>query len=148
MEPSVTSSAVRSCAERYAQIRAEREAVASKLKELQEQEEEAKQTLITEMSSQQMPSVKFDGLGRFVIHQSVRYDISDINLVARAMLQRMVDNGKSGRPLADGLILQKRTSKTVIEELLEADVIKSDDLAGMGLAQAERMDLRFTREKS
>lgn len=94
-----------------------------------------------------MPSVKFDGLGRFVIKPAVRYDIFDINLVAHAMLQRMVDNGKNGRPLADGLILQKRTSKTVIEELFEADVIKQDDLAGMGLAQAERMDLIFTRQK-
>lgn len=147
MEPSANGSAVRSCAERYAQIRVERETIAAKLKELQEQEEEAKQTLITEMSSQQMPSVKFDGLGRFVIKPAVRYDIFDINLVAYAMLQRMVDNGKNGRPLADGLILQKRASKTVIEELFEADVIKQDDLAGMGLAQAERMDLTFTRQK-
>lgn len=147
MAASVQGNAVRLRAEHYAAIRVEREAVAAKLKELQEQEEEAKQVLLTEMSSQQMPSVKFDGLGRFVVKTAVRYDIADINLVARAMLQRMVDNGKHGRPLADGLILQKRTAKTVIEELLEADIIKKDDLAGMGLAQAERMDLTFTRQK-
>lgn len=143
----MTSSNVRSAAEAYAQIRAEREALAAQLKDLQEKEEAAKQTLITLMDAEQMPSVKFDGLGRFVIKQGTRYEITDINLLARSMLARMVDNAKHGRPFADGLVLQKRPSKTVIEELIESDAIDKNNLAGMGLAQVDKLDLTFTKQR-
>lgn len=145
MTNSQSGNTVRQAAERYAQLREQREILDAQVKELREQEEEAKATLITEMSAAQMPSARFDGLGRFVIKQSVRYDITDIDVFVRAMLQRMVDNGKAGRPLSDGLMLQKRPSKTIIEELMESGYIK--ELAPFGLAQEEKLDLTFTKQK-
>lgn len=141
------SNAVKSYAETYAQLRAQREALDAQVKELKAREEEAKQRLIAEMDIQQMPSVRFEGLGRFVIKANTTYTIADTNLFCRAMLQRMVDNGNAGRPLIDGLMLQKRPAKAVIEELLETGYMQETDLADKGLAKSDRLDLTFTRAK-
>lgn len=140
-------STVRQLAESYAKVRAEREAADAVAKDLRAQEDDLKAQLINEMSLQQMPSVKFNGLGRFVIKQSSQYTIDDIDLFARAMLQRMVDNGKAGRPFSDGLMLQKRPAKTVIEELMETGYMAAADLPKMGITQSEKLDMTFTRSK-
>lgn len=141
------TNSLRTVAEEYAKIRLEREALDAKVKELKEKEDEAKAALVTEMNASGMPSVRLDGLGRFVIKTSIRYDITNINLLARAMLRRMVDNGQAGRPLSDGLLLQKRPAKGIIEELIEADYFKRDNLQGLGLAQVENLDLTFIKQK-
>lgn len=124
-----------------------REKLEAQAKLLKEKENEAKAALIQEMAAQQMPSVKLDGLGRFVVKSVASYDISDVELLSRAILARMVDNGQHGRPLSDGLLLQKRAAKGVIEELMEADYLDASKLAESGLEQSERMDLTFTRQK-
>lgn len=138
---------VRQLAELYAKAREAREAADKQARELREKEDALKAQLINEMSLQQMPSVRLDGLGRFVIKQNSQYTIENIDLFARAMLQRMVDNSKAGRPFSDGLMLQKRPAKTVIEELIEAGYMGKDDLPQMGLGQVDKMDLTFTRSK-
>lgn len=147
MTSSNQPNSVRPLAESYAQIRAQREALEAQAKDLREKEDALKAQLITEMSLQGMPSMRLDGLGRFVVKQNTQYTIENIDLFARALLQRMVDNGKAGRPFSDGLMLQKRPAKTVIEELMETGYMSSADLAGMGLAQNEKLDLTFTRNK-
>lgn len=147
----MTSSAqpgmVRQLAESYAKARAEREAADALAKDLREKEDDLKAQLINEMSLQQMPSVRLDGLGRFVIKNNSQYAITDLELFTRAILQRIVDNGKAGRPLSDGLLLQKRPAKTVIEELLETGYFTGASLAEKGLAQSDKLDLTFTRQK-
>lgn len=147
MEASQTQNLARALAESYAQLRAQREALDAQVKELKKQEEEVKAQLINELSAQQMPSVRFDGLGRFVVKAATAYTITDIDRFCRATMQRMVDNAKAGRPLSDGLMLQKRPAKTVIEELMETGYMRPDVLGAMGLAQEERLDLTFTRAK-
>lgn len=125
-----------------------REKLEAQAKLLKEKENDAKAALIQEMAAQQMPSVKLDGLGRFVVKSVASYDISDVELLSRAILARMVDNGQHGRPLSDGLLLQKRAAKGVIEELMEAGYLDASKLAESGLEQSERMDLTFTRQKA
>lgn len=147
MAASQTSNLVRALAESYSQLRAQREALDAQVKELKKQEEEVKAQLINELSLQQMPSVRFDGLGRFVVKTATTYSITDIDQFCLATMQRMVDNAKAGRPFSDGLMLQKRPSKIVIEELMETGYIQADALGTMGLAQEDRLDLTFTRAK-
>lgn len=141
-------STIRQLADSYAQVREMREKLEAQAKLLKEKEEELKGQLINEMNAEQMPSVKFDGLGRFVIKSVASYGITDIDLFARAMLARMVDNGQHGRPLSDGLMLQKRPAKGVIEELIEAGYLAPSSLGAAGLEQSERLDLTFTRQKA
>lgn len=124
-----------------------REKLEAQAQLLKEKENELKGQLINEMGAQQMPSVKFDGLGRFVVKSVSSYAITDLDLFARAMLARMVDNGQHGRPLSDGLMLQKRPAKGVIEELVEAGYLSPSELGAAGLEASERLDLTFTRQK-
>lgn len=138
---------IRQVAEQYAQVREMREKLEAQAQLLKDKENELKGQLINEMGAQQMPSVKFDGLGRFVVKSVSSYAITDIDQFARAMLARMVDNGSHGRPLSDGLMLQKRPAKGVIEELVEAGYMGAADLPQMGLEASERLDLTFTRQK-
>ena len=136
-----------SLVERYAELRAQREKLEAAAKEIRAAEDEAKARLISEMDVQKIPSAKFDGIGRGVLRQNKRYEIADIELFARAMLQRMVDNAKSGKGLSDGLMLQRRPAKTVIEELSEAYSWTDKELAAQGLSSVENMDITFTRIK-
>lgn len=135
-------------ARQYAEARTAREALDKEAKEAKEKEESLKESLISEMAAQQIPSVKFEKIGRFVLKPNVRYDIVDMDLFARAMLAQMVDNGKHGRPLSDGLMMQKRTAKTVIEEMADAFQWGEKDFAARGLTPVEKMDMTFTREKN
>lgn len=135
-------------AQRYAEIRAKREQLDAAVRELKAAEDEAKARLISEMDVQKIPSARFDGIGRVVLRQTTRFEISDIDLFARAMLQQMVDNAKNGRRLSDGLMLQRRPAKTVIEELAsDGGWNNAEEYARRGLAVTENMDITFTRSK-
>lgn len=149
MESSTQQSrAVRELAEKYSQVRAQREALESQAKELKQEEEELKDQLINSLSAEQMPSVRFEGIGRFVLKPAVRYDILDIDRLCFAMFTRMLENAEHDRPMSDGLPLQKRPAKSVIEELAESSSVPVQEmLAGMGLVATEKMDLTFTRQK-
>lgn len=137
-----------SLVERFAELRAQREKLEAAAKEVKAAEDEAKARLISEMDVQKIPSAKFEGIGRVVLRQNRRYEIQDIELFARAMLQQMVDNAQNGRRLSDGLMLQKRPAKTIIDELAANENWDADTaFAARGLAVAENMDITFTRIK-
>lgn len=132
----------------YAEIRAQREKLEAQAKELREKEDEAKARLISEMDVQKIPSARFDGIGRVVLRQTRRYEISDIELFARAMLKQFVDNAKNGRRLSDGLMLQKRPAKLTIEEMAVNESWDADTaFAERGLAVTDSLDLTFTKDK-
>ena len=132
----------------YSELRGQREALEEQVKAMREKEDQAKARLISEMDVQQIPSIKFNGIGRFVLRNNKRYEIQNVDLFVRAMLQRMVDNGQHGRKLSDGLMLQKRPAKTVIEELALAEDWNMDEaLPRMGLTVSDNMDITFTRDK-
>lgn len=136
-----------SLVERYAELRAQREKLEAEAKEIKAAEDEAKARLISEMDVQKIPSAKFDGIGRVVLRQTRRYEISDIELFARAMLKQMVDNAHNGRRLSDGLMLQKRPAKTIIDELASNESWADSAYGERGLAVAENMDITFTKIK-
>lgn len=137
-----------SLVERYAELRAQREKLEAAAKEIKAAEDEAKTRLISEMDVQKIPSAKFEGIGRVVLRQNKRYEISDIELFAKAMLQRMVDNAQNGRRLSDGLMLQKRPAKTIIDELAANESWDAETaFAQRGLAVSENLDITFTKIK-
>lgn len=148
MESSQSSTQLISLVQRYAEIRAQREKLEAAAKELKAAEDEAKARLISEMDVQKIPSAKFAGIGRVVLRQKKQFEITDIELFTRAMLARIVDNAEHGRPLSDGLMLQRRPAKTVIEELADVGNWDNDKAyAERGLAVNESMDITFTKDK-
>ena len=148
METSQSSVSLVSLVQRYAELRAQREKLEAAAKEIKAAEDAAKARLISEMDVQKIPSARFDGIGRVVLRPTKRYEISDIELFARAMLQQMVDNAQNGRRLSDGLMLQKRPAKTIIDELAANGSWDAETaFAERGLAVAENLDITFTRDK-
>lgn len=137
-----------SLVKRFAELRAQREKLEAAAKEIKAAEDEAKARLISEMDIQKIPSARFEGIGRVVLRPTKRYEIQDIELFARAMLQQMVDNAQNGRRLSDGLMLQKRPAKTIIDELaLNGNWDAETAFAERGLAVSENMDITFTKIK-
>lgn len=134
-------------AQKYVELRSWREELDRQAKDARALEDEAKALLISEMSAEQMPSVRFDGLGRFVLRPAVRYDIADIDRLMEAQMRLMIGNLENGRPISDGLLLQRRTAKGVIDELRENNSWTTEDLASRGLTETENFDLTFTRQK-
>lgn len=148
MDNSLSATPLVSLVERYAELRAQREKLEAAAKEIKVAEDEAKARLISEMDVQKIPSARFEGIGRVVLRQNRRYEIQDIELFARAMLKQMVDNAQNGRRLSDGLMLQKRPAKTIIDELAANESWDAETaFAQRGLTVAENMDITFTRIK-
>lgn len=147
MDSSLNAVPLVSLAQRYADLRAQREKLEAAAKEIRAAEDEAKARLISEMDVQKMPSVKFDGIGRIVLRQNKRYEVADIELFTLAMLQQIVDNANAGRRLSDGLMLQKRPAKTIIDELASDGSWDDEGFATRGLAVTENLDITFTRVK-
>lgn len=137
-----------SLVQRYAELRTQREKLESAAKDIKAVEDEAKARLISEMDVQKIPSAKFAGIGRVVLRQKKQYEIADIELFTRAMLQQIVDNAEHGRRLSDGLMLQKRPAKTVIDELAEVGSWTDEKaFSDRGLSMSETLDITFTKEK-
>ena len=71
------------------------------------------------MSAQGLKSANVEGIGRVVSRDTGYYEITDIDVLDRQMLAIMVENHKMGRPLSDGLLLQRRVSRENLELALE-----------------------------
>lgn len=141
------SSNLRQSTEKFIEIRSKRRALEAQAKELKEQELELQNIILQEMSSSGTKSVNFDGLARVVSRTTKHYEVTDINLLARVILARIVDAASRNVPLSEGLLLQFRPSKERIDALVEdMDTSERDaTLANMGLVLAERNELSITK---
>ena len=106
-------------------------------------ESELKNLILLEMSSQGLKTANFEGIGRITSRNKSYYEIQDTEKLARSLMQSMIDAGRSGRPLSDGLFLQKRISGEVFETLLAE---KTDtNMETYGIAQVVRQELSVTK---
>lgn len=142
------SSNLRGYTERFLEIRNKRRALELQAKELKEQELELQGIILQEMSASGTKSVNFDGLARVVSRTTTHYEVTDINLLARAILSRIVDAANRNVPLSEGLLLQFRPSRERVDAITEDmdESERSATLASMGLVLAERNELSVTKK--
>lgn len=116
-------------------------------KELKEQELELQNIILQEMASSGTKSVNFDGLACVVSRTTTHYEVTDINLLARAILSRIVDAANRNIPLSEGLLLQFRPSRERVDAIMENmdESKRTAALANMGLVLAERNELSITK---
>lgn len=113
-------SSLRDLCVQYAEVRGRRTELERQAKELKEgQEADLQEAILAEMSAQGLKSANVEGIGRVVSRDTGYYEITDIDALARQMLAIMVENHKMGRPLSDGLLLQRRVSRENLELALE-----------------------------
>lgn len=140
-------SSIAAMAGRLADLKAQISDLNEQLKNLKDEEHQLKAQILLEMGAAK--TVNLDGIGRLTRKNSTRYEIRDIELVAQAMLRIMVENGRAGRPLSDGLLLQQRTSARNIEDIMDAAGLEGDAeeayITQAGLARVTEQTLSFTK---
>lgn len=116
-------------------------------KALKAREEELRRNILLGMGTAK--SLNLEGVGRLVRRDKTRYEIRNIEALSLAMLMRMVDNGKNGRPLADGLLLQQRVAARNLEEVLSMQGLDPEQeeayIQRAGLAKVVEPALTFTK---
>lgn len=107
-------------------------------------EEPLKAQILQVMATQGLKSANVDGLGRVVCKETSHYEIQDIEALAFQMLKVMVEAAQTGRPISDGLLLQRRVHRENLDTMLDGN---TDEvyLTSLGVKKAVRTDLSFTK---
>ena len=135
---------------RYVAVKAKRTALEKEAAEIRQGEEESlKQQILLEMAASGISSMKLKGIGSVVAKATQHYEIVDMEKLCRFMMQQMVQCAKEGRPLSDGVLLQSRVSRSVLEEYLgdAINLAEADDaaLAPFGVRLVSKLDLSVTK---
>lgn len=129
----------------YVKVRQGRMELERQANEIKEgKEAELKKHILLDMASSGIKSVNLAGIGRVVSRSTPYYEITDLNVLARAMFQAMLNAAKEGRPFSDGLLLQKRVNRESVDTLLEETGVKPEEF---GVSQSVRTDLSITKTK-
>lgn len=133
----------------FVKVRTERLELEKKADEIKKgREAELKQMIMAEFSAQGLKSANVQGVGRVVCKTTYHYEVKDLNMLAYQQLKMLVQAGKEGRPLSDGLILQSRINAGNLEDAViqsGGSTDNPDTMAAYGLVRAGREDLSFTR---
>lgn len=130
--------------EEYVALREKRMELEHQAEEIKQgKEAELKRLILLEMSSQGLKTANFEGLGRVTSKNRNFYEVQDMNLFARGLLTAMIAAGNQGRPLADGLFVQKRVNAEALETLLEEN--QSFSMEQFGIGQVTRQELSVTK---
>lgn len=147
MEMEDTISKIQTLAEALRANRAEQKSLRSQLDSLKATEEDLKTSILNLMGPAK--TVNLDGVGRLTRTMKSRYEIRNIEALAYKMLELMVKNGRNGLPLSEGLLLQQRTSKTAIDEILDTEGLdenaRAQYIASAGLAEVSEPNLSLTK---
>lgn len=129
----------------YADLRTRRQELEKQADEIKNgREQELKNQILLEMSGQGLKTANFEGLGRVTARNKSHYEIQDQEKLAYAILQAIVNAGNAGRPLSDGLFLQKRISSEMFETLMEEN--QNMPMETYGVAQVTRQELSLTKK--
>ncbi len=96
------------------------------------------------MAAQGLKSANVEGLGRVVCRETSHYEINNIEALAFQMLKVMVTSAQEGRPISDGLLLQRRVHRDNLDALLDGNTDEGY-LSNFGVKKAIRTDLSFTK---
>lgn len=109
-------------------------------------EEPLKAQILQLMSAQGLKSANVEGLGRVVAKETKHYEIMDIEALAFQMLKVMVEAAQEGRPVSDGLLLQRRVHRENLDTMLDGmGEITDEKIAGFGVRKAVKVELAFTK---
>lgn len=127
------------------EARNERLALEKKAADLKRDIEEPLRVQILQvMAAQGLKSANVEGLGRVVCKESHHYEIMDIESLAYQTFKLMVKAAEDGRPLSDGLLLQRRVHRENLDAVIEA-AGGMDKAAEFGVRNVTKTDLSYTK---
>lgn len=107
-------------------------------------EEPLKAQILQVMAVQGLKSANVEGLGRVVCKETSHYEIQNIEALAFQMLKVMVEAAQAGRPVSDGLLLQRRVHRENLDTMLDGN---TDEvyLTSLGVKKATKTELSFQK---
>ena len=117
--------------ELYNSVREARAKYEKQAQILKDKEAQLKAEMLAELNAHGLDSLAEGGYTIFKKH-SVRAEVTDHNKLQEAMFALMVKAKEEGRPLQDGLLLQRTVAKTTVLDLIHAR---------LGLKEDEEMDV-------
>ena len=107
MPPQSTAPTLGALARMYAETKNIRQQLESKVKELKDAEMQLQKRILLEMSAEGL-TTSYEGIGRLSITNRSHYEIADIEVLIKKMVQTIGEAVQNNRPWADGLLLQQR----------------------------------------
>ena len=101
----------------YNKVRDARASLEKQASALKDKEEELKADMLAELNAVGVDSISESGYTIFKKH-NVRAEITDHTSLQEAMYQLMTQAKAEGRPLQDGLLLQRTVAKTTVIDLI------------------------------
>lgn len=101
----------------YNKVRDARASLEKQASALKDKEEELKASMLAELNAVGVDSISEGGYTIFKKH-NVRAEITDHASLQEAMYQLMTQAKAEGRPLQDGLLLQRTVAKTTVIDLI------------------------------
>lgn len=131
----------------YTELRDTRARLEKKVAEIKEAENKIKADIIAELDALGIDSFKEGGYTLSRKH-SVRAEVTDHSQLQEVMFDLMCKAKQEGRPLQDGLLLQRTVSKSSVIDLIRHNLnVRDDDELNVAapevIEEAKRLGLRL-----
>lgn len=115
---------------------------------LKNEEEALRRSILLAMGAAK--SINLEGLGRITRTTKSYYSINNVEKLALQMFKLMLENGKRGMPLSEGLLLQQRVSKSALDAIMDSLELDENQrlayIAETGLTEVSEPALSLTKK--
>ena len=130
------------------QNKSQQKSLREQLDILKNEEEALRRSILLAMGAAK--SINLEGLGRITRTTKSYYSISNVEKLALQMFKLMLENGKRGMPLSEGLLLQQRVSKSALDAIMDSLELDENQrlayIAETGLTEVSEPALSLTKK--
>ena len=130
------------------QNKSQQKSLREQLDILKNEEEALRRSILLAMGAAK--SINLEGLGRITRTTKSYYSINNVEKLALQMFKLMLENGKRGMPLSEGLLLQQRVSKSALDAIMDSLELDENQrlayIAETGLTEVSEPALSLTKK--
>lgn len=134
--------------EQLMQNKSQQKSLREQLDILKNEEESLRRSILLAMGAAK--SINLEGLGRITRTTKSYYSINNVEKLALQMFKLMLENGKRGMPLSEGLLLQQRVSKSALDAIMDSLELDENQrlayIAETGLTEVSEPALSLTKK--
>lgn len=130
------------------QNKSQQKSLREQLDILKNEEDALRRSILLAMGAAK--SINLEGLGRITRTTKSYYSINNVEKLALQMFKLMLENGKRGMPLSEGLLLQQRVSKSALDAIMDSLELDENQrlayIAETGLTEVSEPALSLTKK--
>lgn len=130
------------------QNKSQQKSLREQLDILKNEEDALRRSILLAMGAAK--SINLEGLGRITRTTKSYYSINNVEKLALQMFKLMLENGKRGMPLSEGLLLQQRVSKSALDAIMDSLELDENQrlayIAETGLTEVSEPSLSLTKK--